>query len=362
MKIENITILGPAFTQDGYGSHVRQLSYAINKHLPVRLETNKPDGWEHQSSQEMIDMCNRNFRGDATVFIGLPHFWELALSTNPKNFVGFLVWECDKIPQQWADICNDERVKQIWTPSKFTKESLVKSGVPEDKVFVVSHGVNLDKFKPTESPNKNDKFTFLYCKGWVKGSTDRSGFQYLVKAFSEEFGKDEPVRLIAKLNQAYLHQGWDFKIELDKLNLDLENSAEIGAILENVPFDKLLGIYAMADVMCVPTCGEGFGLTYAESMACGVPCIATEFGGQTDFVTKDNGWLIPHGMQPANDGVMYEECSWAKPDIKELKKVLRHVYNNRDEVANKAKKSLEDIQTWTWDNTAKLALDALSKL
>jgi D-inositol-3-phosphate glycosyltransferase len=53
---------------------------------------------------------------------------------------------------------------------------------------------------------------------------------------------------------------------------------------------------ACADVMVAPSAREGFGQMLVESMACGVPVIATRSGGPVSFVNTDparpNGWLI----------------------------------------------------------------------
>ena len=38
---------------------------------------------------------------------------------------------------------------------------------------------------------------------------------------------------------------------------------------------------------------EGFGLTILEAMSVGVPVIATTVGAVTEFVNKNNGWLVP---------------------------------------------------------------------
>lgn len=363
MKINNLRIVGGIFNEDGYSSHIRSLSTALNKHIPVQIECDKPEGWASNVDKETYEMLNRDFGEDTVnIMIGMPPYWEFALSNNPKRFIGFLVWEGDKIPSFWTPICNDERVSQVWVPSEHTKKACIKSGVDENKIFVVSHGVNLDKFKILDSKKDNDIFDILYCKGWRGGMHDRSGFEILARAYQKAFKKKDKVCLTAKFNQAYIPQGWDVGKELEDIGIDLEKCAPMKLISENIPFDDLVGIYNMADIMVVPTKGEGFGLTMAEAMSCKLPCITSDFGGQTDFVNNENGWLLKTKLKPATGGVMYEECKWGFANEDELTKLLKRLYNNRKEVKEKGEQALKDIQKWTWERSAKLAMNALVKL
>ena len=191
---------------------------------------------------------------------------------------------------------------------------------------------------------------------------DRSGFEILAKAYQKAFKKGENVCLTAKFNQAYIPQGWDIEKELEGIGVDPQVCAPMRLISENLPFNDLVGIYNMADIMAVPTKGEGFGLTMAEAMSCGLPCITSDFGGQTDFVNDKNGWLLKTKLKPATGGLMYEECKWGHVSEDELAKLLRYLFENRKLVKKKGEQSLKDIQKWTWEVTAQKALKALRKL
>ena len=55
------------------------------------------------------------------------------------------------------------------------------------------------KFYP-DKKEENDKLIFIANKGWSQGIHDRGGMQWLIKAFSEEFTKDDNVELRLKIN------------------------------------------------------------------------------------------------------------------------------------------------------------------
>ena len=62
-------------------------------------------------------------------------------------------------------------------------------------------------------------------------------------------------------------------------------------------WDDLPAEYGQADVLCVPSRHDGWGMVVPEGLAAGLPVIATEQTGATlDLVEPGrNGWLIPAG-------------------------------------------------------------------
>ena len=79
----------------------------------------------------------------------------------------------------------------------------------------------------------------------------------------------------------------------------LEKLAETEGIRSRVDFRgqctrKELGdAYAQMDAFVLASRRETFGVVYIEAMAVGLPVIATRCGGPEDFVTEENGILIP---------------------------------------------------------------------
>ncbi len=56
---------------------------------------------------------------------------------------------------------------------------------------------------------------------------------------------------------------------------------------------KLTKYYSMADILCVPSLYEGFGLVYAEACCFGLPCIACKGTGAEEIIENGfNGFLV----------------------------------------------------------------------
>lgn len=70
------------------------------------------------------------------------------------------------------------------------------------------------------------------------------------------------------------------------------------------PQDRLPVIYSSADLVCVPSRYESFGLVAVEAMACGVPVVASRAGGLVFSIDEgETGFLVP-----ANDASAFADA------------------------------------------------------
>jgi glycosyltransferase involved in cell wall biosynthesis len=66
------------------------------------------------------------------------------------------------------------------------------------------------------------------------------------------------------------------------------------AFLGHVPLPALAAEYANADVFCLPSRQEGFGIVYLEAMAAGLPVVACRSSAVPEVVADgDTGLLVP---------------------------------------------------------------------
>src|SRR5262249_60376312 len=80
-------------------------------------------------------------------------------------------------------------------------------------------------------------------------------------------------------------------------------------------WDELPQLYASADVLCVPSRYDGWGLVVPEGLAAGLPVIATDrMGAALEFVrTGKNGWLIAAVDEEALLGALREAATGELP-------------------------------------------------
>ena len=100
----------------------------------------------------------------------------------------------------------------------------------------------------------------------------------------------------------------------------------LSSVRERVEFvgfrewDELPEAYASADVLCVPSRYDGWGLVVPEGLASGLQVIATDWmGAALEFVeTGRNGWLIPAGDQRALVNAMREAARLSASELEQL--------------------------------------------
>lgn len=377
-----INIVGSILGSSGYDSHCKQLAGAIYKINPdIKLDVPLTQDYLNHVNDAELDMIKKSNRiPDVTIAIMTPPQWRIALADQTKKFVGYCVWEGDKIPKYWIEYLMDPQVDQIWVPSQHTKDAItntvnnvlkLKSRLIKDvvtcieieekmlnKIKIVPHGVDTDLFIPKEKED-DGIFRFLCNKGWRGALTDRGGVQYLLKAFTEEFSKGEKIELNLHINPAYIDPA-SVKQCMDNLKLN-ENSPPIKVSSSNIPYKNLPALYQSADCYVCATRAESFDLGTAEAMACELPVITTGYGGQIEHMDETCADFINYRLEEVTDNIMYENICWAIPDIKHLQKLMRASFSQGLITKQKGVKARENISDWTWDNTAKKAIEFLKE-
>lgn len=182
--------------------------------------------------------------------------------------------------------------------SQFTRQLLVQLGVPQDKIAVVPNGVDVKVFCPRE------KSASLVRRYGLEG---KKVILTLARLVARK-GQDQVIRALPQVIQKvptaiYLlaGQGSDeprLRVLARSLGL-LDRVIFVGYVSE----DQLVDHYNLADVYVMPSREigekgdvEGFGITFLEAGACGLPVVGGRSGGVPDAVLDgETGILVDSG-------------------------------------------------------------------
>lgn len=245
---------------------------------------------------------------------------------NKRRRIGYTMLEVDGVPANWVSYINSH-LTELWVPSTFNQHTFKKSGV-RIPIKVVPLGVDTNRFNPYVTPMlpKSDKFSFLCVCEWG----ERKNVHLLMRAFQAEFKKTEPVQLILRTGS---HDP-NVNVEKELSQYDLRN-----VVLLTQAYDshQMPSLFKSADCFVLPSSGEGWGLPYAEAMACGLPVIGTAWSANLDFMNHENSYLLrAERIVPAVARCpLYIGFNWALPDLNHLRRLMRHVYENKEEARTK---------------------------
>jgi glycosyltransferase involved in cell wall biosynthesis len=281
----------------------------------------------------------------------LPTIWNLDYYGSCR--VGRAAFWSDSIPQDWIEPCN--ALDEIWVPSEFHRESFAASGVVAEKLRLVPTGVDTNLFQPGLPPLPipgRRKFNFLS----VTGEDDRKATDLLLTAFLREFCADDDVSLTLKMprkaeSRSNLAGEIAFFIE-KSLNVDLEKSADVILLEENLPQHEMPYLYAAADAFVLPARGTSMGTVLLQALAYELPVITTRWGASLEFLNDENSYLIDlEGLTPvASPEEFLPGHNWANPSVDHLRGLMRQVFANADEAKARAAKGRNRIkETRDWN-------------
>jgi len=187
---------------------------------------------------------------------------------------------------------NKENRLAIITPSKWSKKGFIQAGFNSDKVFVVPHGIDLEKFPVIDegkrlSYRKNFSFRktdFVLLS--VGSMTYNKGIDVLIIAYALLKQKYNNIKLILK-DQSNLYNlsgsAVVKEVKQSKYGYLLNEAclSDLFIVSSNLSIDQLHGLYGSSDCYVSPYRAEGFNLPPLEAAASGVPIVVTR-GGSTD--------------------------------------------------------------------------------
>ncbi|MXS84923.1 glycosyltransferase family 4 protein [Nitrosomonas sp. HPC101] len=191
------------------------------------------------------------------------------------------------------------RAVKIFSVSDSLRKIAVEIGIPKDKVLVVGNGVDLDKFyrvdrfEARRSLNIPENVPVLVSVG---GLCERKGFHRVIGCLPDLIDAYPGIQFLI-IGGASAEGDWTEKLKQLVAELKLEKNVRFLGV---VPPDKLKVPLSAADIFVLATRNEGWANVLLEAMACGLPVVATDVGGNAEVVNHVAlGKLVPFNDQQA---------------------------------------------------------------
>lgn len=368
-----VKIHGIFYDASGYGKVNRNLAIGLNKAgIKVKIDPKRSKNQLKEDEIEPIAKLQNTAisRNHITIDSIIPSFAEVSTG---KYKILYSTIESYSIPKQFQESC--DIYDEIWLTSHFSAEILKQ--YTKKPIYVISPGTDPELYNENgprfDFSTSCKKFIFLSVFGW----NYRKGYDVLLKAYFDEFtSKDDVTLLIVSRYQSGQDKHHKLKIKEDIEaimkqfpNKDLPHVMRYSKITPEKDMPK---IYRASNCFVLPARGEGFCIPPLEASLCGLPVILTNCSGQTEYMRNDNCYPIeidkiealPQGLMKIHywDNQLFPKLTSVEVH-ENLKKTMRHVYNNYNEAKQRNKKMQKLIlENFTWTNTANAAVKRLIQI
>ena len=325
-------IAGPDCFCKGFPEQIQEKLQQIRSHAVV-----------HPSSQLDFFVSHKPPKN----YPSFPYKGMANIHIRPRYVIGRSMSEEQPISKEWVDNCNSGKVDEIWVPSQFHIDVFSQSGVRKEKLFRIPEATDTDYYDPEivqplplSHLKREGDFNFLSVFKWE----ERKGWRFLLQAYFEEFSNADKVTLFL---QTYLY-GDSNPYNEEKLRKIIDNFASknfknktanlprVQLLMRELDESDMPRLYKAFDAFVLPSRGEGWGLPVMEAMAMGLPTIATNWSGITDFLNANNGYPIQVEKLVEKDSTFDE--------------------NDNIEFGNESPKKLDSVQKWAKASFYKLFL------
>lgn len=266
--------------------------------------------------------------------------------------IGRTMFETDRLGPEWVVACN--QMDEVWVPSQFNVETFANSGVERDKLRVVPEAVDEIEFdpakhEPLDLPHRA-RTNFLSIFEWSR----RKGWDVLLAAYLREFTAEDDVCLYVR-TYLFGKPNGDPGAAIEQrireyaatLNLGNKSLPRIHVIAHQVPQAELPRLYKAADCLVAPSRGEGWGRPQHEAMLMELPVIATNWSGNTEFMTAENSFLLDYEIAEASSLEAelwhYSNHRWAEPSETSLRQAMRRVQQQPEEARARGRRARQDM-------------------
>jgi glycosyltransferase involved in cell wall biosynthesis/SAM-dependent methyltransferase len=252
--------------------------------------------------------------------------------------IGLWWWEVNEFPERFFRAF--EHLDEVWVGSHFVADAIsAVSPVPVVKVTMPVSMPEIEEFD-REDLGLPEGFVFLFVFDY-HSVFERKNPLALVEAFERAFPEGSGVSLMLKsINSEH------YPAEHERLLAAAQNHGDIHVMDRYVTAAEKNAMFAHCDCYVSLHRSEGFGNTLAEAMYLGKPVIATGYSGNMEFMTPQNSYPVAYTLRPVGDdaGPYPASGEWAEPDVGHAARLMRHVFENRQEADERGLRASEDLR------------------
>lgn len=289
------------------------------------------------------------------------------LSYGSKNKFGIWVYEfrgsldnnnvrIPTFPQGFTRYCSFP--DKILAPSSFARDIFLDNKVPEHKVTVIPHGINLEEYESKEIYPVQTKRKYKILANIAQPHL-RKNLPGLFEAYGRAFKKNnDDVCLVCKVyldnkkkdSSSFDVNFWDI---LNDFKKKYPNHAPVEVINKFIP--NITTLYNACDIVFTMSLAEGFYMPGLEAMCLNKINIAPNYGGQLDFMNNQNSLLINGKEIRADKRMQYWNSNVQavvfEPDVDCAAEKLKNAVKNYDVLLNEYKLSMQQIKIqYSWKN------------
>lgn len=296
-----------------------------------------------------------------------------------KVNVAYIAWEAYELP----DLFRERLIfaDAVCVTAKYLLEPMRKI-LPDKRVYYVPEGVDFERYKfvdrttkdrrPIAQPKRRGGRPFRFL--WVGAPNDRKGPKHVLAAWKALKPGGPLYDEVGKHCELYI-----------KTTVKPDSKAYVGIVRggdktpdgrvveeENVIYDTrklsiddLAELYGSAHCFLFPSVGEGFGLTFAEALATGLPSIYTAETAMLDLAPPDLklaypvkfGWTPNRWYWPNADGYgteMEVHVRLPNAEITDLAVQMAYVATHYQQALERGRRAAEYVKRFTWEECGRL--------
>lgn len=227
------------------------------------------------------------------------HVWhssptEVRLSKDAIKNILMTIWETDRVPEFHKSNGSFLNVDRIITASEFSKQAFLAT-YPDLDVRIVPHVIHdrrayepelSEPIKSIVEANTKDKFVFFWNSEWHYGK----GYDVMLRGFCETFrGNKEVVLMLKTYSLSSSNYKDDVIRTIKKYKKEYgDEYPKILPLVGNLSYHDVVALYKYSDAYLNTSRREGFSITTAEALGFGLPVIAPDKGGHTEFLNDSN--------------------------------------------------------------------------